>query len=120
MIIGIAINTIVFYTIDKLKIDLYIIKLFIANKAARNALCFQLICIGPFILHYFNNVKIFINRLDGNDKPGIEITDVLGRQLDFEWIKDNQINLSKIESGFIFIKIKTDEGISVKKVFVKL
>ena len=57
LIIGIAINTIVFYTIDKLKIDLYIIKLFIANKAARNALCFQLICIGPFILHYFKSVK---------------------------------------------------------------
>ena len=67
-----------------------------------------------------SNGTIFINGLDGNYKPGIEITDVLGRQLDFEWIKDNQINLSKIESGFIFIKIKTDEGLSVKKVFIKL
>lgn len=60
-----------------------------------------------------------INGLNENDKPTIEITDVLGRPLVFECMDKNQIKLSQIESGLIFIRIKTEDGVSVKKVFVR-
>ena len=66
-----------------------------------------------------SNGTIFINGWDGNNKPDIEITDVLGRQLDFEWMDKNQIKLSQIESGLIFIRIKTEEGNFVKKLVIE-
>lgn len=66
-----------------------------------------------------SNGIFFINGWDENDKPGIEIKDVLGRQLNFEWVGNTQIELTQIESGFIFIKIKTEEGVFVKKVLVR-
>jgi hypothetical protein len=57
--------------------------------------------------------------MEGIDKPDIEITDFLGRQLDFEWMDKNQIKLSQIESGLIFIRIKTEEGNFVKKLVIE-
>ncbi len=67
-----------------------------------------------------SNGVFSINGFAENHKPTIEITDVLGRELDFEWLDENQIRLTEIEPGFIFVKIKTEEGIFVKKVFVRL
>jgi hypothetical protein len=39
--------------------------------------------------------------------------------LDFEWMDKNQIKLSQIESGLIFIRIKTEEGNFVKKLVIE-
>lgn len=56
--IGLILQIIIFYIIDKLNINLGFMNLLLANKAARNSLVFQMIVIGPLLLGYF----VYINK----------------------------------------------------------
>ncbi len=66
-----------------------------------------------------SNGIFLITGLDEKDNPVIGMTDVLGRPLGFEWVNENQIRLSKTDSGVIIIRIKTEEGNFVKKLVIE-
>jgi hypothetical protein len=66
-----------------------------------------------------SNGIFYINGMNETEKMNIEITDVLGRQIGFEWVGENQIRLVGINlQTMVFVSIKTEEGSSFKRLLV--
>jgi hypothetical protein len=65
-----------------------------------------------------NPVKDVLNILTQNDSPisSIQVYDILGRLVLEEKHDFNQVDVSNLGSGVLFVKIQTTEGVVTKKI----